>query len=222
MFPLRVFAEEIKNDCPDEIATISESVLALAGQKIIHSIYKELGCEIAFEPLPARRAFVAFNQYTVDGELYRLPIIEKNIPGLLCVLMYLSLLLSTHYGDIQSLILYPVCPLGIYGGILWQEEYMKGRRAKIFNSFEDLLTAFNNEEVGSFLSADFSISFYQNQKGFKVRPIKSKEIGKADLYHYLGAEFEPFMKRFSNFLVENPTFSEMIIPDGIFVNSSSL
>ncbi|WP_417429759.1 hypothetical protein [Kiloniella sp.] len=72
------FAEEISDDCPKMLASISENVLSDTRERFLKKIYKTLGCDIVVEALPGRRALAAFNNASVDGELYCLKIVENK------------------------------------------------------------------------------------------------------------------------------------------------
>ncbi len=72
------YSEEVKSNCPRKIASISESVIADTGARILKEVYKALGCDIIVEALPGRRALAAFNNASLDGELYRLRIAESK------------------------------------------------------------------------------------------------------------------------------------------------
>ncbi|WP_156176798.1 hypothetical protein [Kiloniella spongiae] len=213
------FAEEKKDDCPGKISSIGESVLADTGERILKGVYKALGCEVVVEALPGRRALAAFNNSSVDGELYRLRIAENKykrpfVRSETPIFTVRNSLWTHPNNDLATKL-----PIGYVRGILWQEKYMDGRRGKIFNSVEDVFLAFDHGEVGAFLSADFSVSSYQAEKGFQTEPSRAEKINTASLYHYLGAEFTPFMKRFSKFISDHSSFSEMEVSmDEDFVN----
>ncbi len=219
LFSSTSFAEEKRHDCPKKIASIGESVLADTGERILKEVYQALGCEVVVEALPGRRALAAFNNSSVDGELYRLRIAESKYKRTFVrsetPIFTINNSLWVHPNkDLASRL-----PIGYVRGILWQEKYMDGRRGKIFNSVEDVFLAFDHGEVGAFLSTDFSVSSYQNQKGFQIIPARSEKINTASLYHYLGAEFSPFMERFSNFIATHSSFSEMEVSTDVnFVN----
>ncbi|WP_085908560.1 hypothetical protein [Kiloniella majae] len=213
------FAEEKKDDCPRKIASIGESVLADTGERILKSVYKALGCEIVVQALPGRRALAAFNNSSVDGELYRLRIAESKYKRSFVRSETPIFTINNSLWAHPNKDLAAQLPIGYVRGILWQEKYMDGRRGKIFNSVEDVFLAFDHGEVGAFLSTDFSVASYQAEKGFQITPVRFEKINTASLYHYLGAEFSPFMKRFSMFISAHSSFSELEIPmDGEFVN----
>lgn len=213
------FAEEKKNDCPRRVASIGESVLADTGERILQGVYKALGCDVFVEALPGRRALAAFNNSSVDGELYRLRIAESKYTRSFVRSETPIFTISNSLWAHPNKDLATQLPIGYVRGILWQEKYMDESRGKIFNSVEEVFLAFDNGEIGAFLSADFSVASYQSEKGFQIIPVRSEKINIVSLYHYLGAEFAPFMKRFSKFISVHSSFSELEVPtDGDFVN----
>ncbi|WP_421780854.1 hypothetical protein [Kiloniella litopenaei] len=217
--PSVAYSEEEKSDCPRKIASISESVLADTGERIIKEVYKALGCDVIVVALPGRRALAAFNNASFDGELYRVRIAESKYKRTFVrsdtpIFTVNHSLWSHPNQDLSSQL-----PVGYVRGVLWQEKYMDGRRGKIFNSVEDAFRAFDNGEVGAFLSSDFSVFSHLNQSGFQIIPRRLKKIKTAFLYHYLGSEFAPFMKRFSKYILLHSSFSEMEVLFGDdFVN----
>ncbi|KKJ75690.1 hypothetical protein WH95_17180 [Kiloniella litopenaei] len=218
-FSSGAFAEGEKDDCPQKLASISESVLSDTGERLINKIYKALGCDIVVEALPGRRALAAFNNASVDGELYRLKIVEDKYqqPFVRSDTPIFTITNSLWGHPNPSMV--SKLPIGYVRGIFWQEKYMDGRRGRIFNSVEEVFKAFGNGEIGSFLSTDFSVSFYKEKHGFKVNPNRLEKINSAALYHYLRGQFAPFMKRFSVYISTHSIFSEVEIPvDGSFVN----
>ena len=64
--------------CPDKIAMIENYVLAQLTVSILSEIYEDAGCKPEFVEYPGRRGVFYFNKGDVDGEIFRLKIIEKS------------------------------------------------------------------------------------------------------------------------------------------------
>ncbi|MEH6632841.1 MAG: hypothetical protein V7776_18645 [Halopseudomonas aestusnigri] len=195
--------------CPKSVATVRDSVLAEANKAILQSVYKDLGCDILLDELPGRRGIASFNNHIVDGEMYRLEVAE---PRYTREFVRSEVPLFQHSG---SLWLHPDqalrenLPTGYTLGIVWHEQYMKGRRGRIFNTVEEIFNSYNNREIGSFVSSDFSVLNRISNGGFDVVPDQGEGIMSAPLYHYLGAEYSPFMKLFSDHLRKYSPFAHM-------------
>ncbi len=100
-------------------------------------------------------------------------------------------------------------PIGYTLGVVWQEDYMKGKRGLKFNNANELLDAYNAGRLSGILIADLSVFKLVKEKKLYPRPIKKQTISTAPLYHYLGAEYAPFMDRLSNLLKSKNHFSEI-------------
>ncbi|MFD2207718.1 hypothetical protein [Kiloniella antarctica] len=193
--------------CPKSIAIIGDSILAEQNLETLQSVYSDLGCDILIERLPGRRGIASFNNHTVDGEMYRLAIAE---PRYTRNFVRSEIPLFQHSG---SLWLHPnhtlrdSLPTGYTLGIVWHEKYMERRRGKLFKTVEDVYEAYNKGEIGSFVSSDFSVLHNVSEGKFIIAPDQGESIMRAPLYHYLGAEFSPFMKLFSDYLRKNTPFS---------------
>ena len=195
--------------CPKSIATVRDSVLAEANKAILQSVYSDLGCDILLDELPGRRGIASFNNHTVDGEMYRLEVAE---PRYTREFVRSEVPLFQHSG---SLWLHPdqalqeSLPIGYTLGIVWHEQYMEGRRGRLFKTVEESFNSYNNGEIGSFVSSDFSVLHRISEGGFNVVPDQGAGIMSAPLYHYLGAEYSPFMKLFSDHLRKYSPFAHM-------------
>lgn len=201
--------------CPQSIAAISDDPLSHKGSKILSKMYTALGCPIEIVFLPGRRGISYFNQKKVDGELYRLNLIEAAYSN------KFTRSSSPLFEIINAVWARPdltdikLEPIGYVIGIAWHENFIKNanenipfRRAK-FDSEEDMLLAYNNGKIGSFLSEAQSISLLSSQNKYKVIPRKSFDVEALPLFHYLQAKYTPFMKEFSKYLQEHQPFAGM-------------
>ncbi len=199
--------------CPEKIAVISGDPLANGVQGILQSTYHTLGCEIEFVSVPARRGILYFNNRSVDGEIYRLSLVENayNIPFVRSsvALLYLkNALWENPDREIAQ-----KRPMGYVRGIKWHDEYtasLKGHVNMIsFGSEENMFQAYERGSIGSFLTEKQSVDLLQAQSFFKTSPKMVKVISNLPLYHYLNADYADFMKKFSAYLVAHKPFQAL-------------
>ncbi|MCZ4282928.1 hypothetical protein O4H49_19250 [Kiloniella laminariae] len=206
LFPGRVLAEG-EGGCPQVVSSVSNSFLDQTSQKILKSVYDALGCSVTVLAVPGRRGISLFNSMEVDGELHRFDIVEPHYSR-----EFVRSSRPMFYQD-GSLWLHPdlqvreTRPTGYLFGVIWQENYMKNHRGKVFNSSEELVKAYQTGEIGSFLYTDFIMMTKITEGEVLPVPQKGGRIIHAPLYHYLGVEFTPFMARFSQYLDQHEPFA---------------
>ncbi|WP_419904297.1 hypothetical protein [Kiloniella sp.] len=193
-------------DCPATLATIDKGSLSLLVVKTLGEIYQELGCRVRFMPYPGRRGIASFNNKQVNGEVMRIEKVERaykrdfvrsSVP-----LMMLNSSLWQHPDSLAKADL----PIGYTLGIIWQENYIKNKRGRKFSNAQELFRAYNSGELSGFLSADITVKIQVENGEIIPRPIQKQTVISAPLYHYLGQEFTPFMKRFSDLLQREDRF----------------
>lgn len=190
--------------CPKNIAAAENDALNLAAAKILKSLYSEMGCEVVFIELPPRRGINHFNNGLVDGELFRLRQAEVHYKRAF-VRSDLPLFLLSN-----SLWLHPDLkanerfPIGYFLGVVWQENYMNNVEGKSFIDSEQIFRAYNDGHLRGFLSADFSVEAEVRNNRLLPPPEKGEALLEAPLFHYLGEEFAPIMKRLSQKLNDRP------------------
>lgn len=208
---------EADNDylCPKSVAATSGDPLSTKGSTILTQIYATLGCPIEIVFLPGRRGVSYFNQEKIDGELYRLKLIEsaytKKFARSAVPLFEITNAVWVH----PNLIDIKTEAIGYIIGIAWHEKFIAEagenipyRRVK-FDNEEDMLAAFNNRKIGSFLSESQSVSLLSSQDRYVTTPAKFQSIESLPLYHYLQGKYAPFMKAFSTYLKVNDPFGDM-------------
>ncbi|OUS17279.1 hypothetical protein A9Q97_01745 [Rhodospirillales bacterium 47_12_T64] len=201
--------------CPRSIATIGNSVMAEASKGTLLRVYDDLGCHIILEELPGRRGIASFNNSIVDGEMYRLRIVEprytrKFVRSAVPIFLVSGSLWRrpNSKGDDNL-------PTGHVFGIVWQEKYMEGRRGKVFNTVEEAFKSYEVGEINSFLASDFAVRHRISEDGFSIVPDQGERLMEAPIYHYLGEEFTPFMNFFSSYIKKHSPFALMEITDEI-------
>lgn len=199
--------------CPKTLAAISENYLSLTSKKILSAIYESLGCPVEVLDYPGRRGVFSFNSLQVDGEILRFEVVESLYTRRFVRSSRPLFFENGHLWLHPDVSLRETLPIGYLFGIVWHENYMKGRRGKVYNSSDDLLNAYQNGEIGSFLYTDFAMNIRVTAGKIQPVPEKGGRIIHAPFYHYLGAEFTPFMIRLSRYLDEHEPFSFMEIPE---------
>ncbi len=206
LLPLHSSAQE-PEDCPKTIANISQEPITAATLNTFQQIYVDLGCLTKFVTLPGRRSILHFNKGLVDGEFFRLKLVEKAYQR---EFVRSSPPLFTLY---NSLWLHPdpsiseKYPHGYVIGIVWQERYMKNRNGILFHSVEKMYETYRNGRLGGFLGTHHSVKAQIASGRLPIAPILGKVIMAEPLYHYLGSEYAPFMQRFSALIKEKDPFS---------------
>ena len=194
-------------NCPASVATIDKGILSPIVSKIMSNLYKELGCQMELLPLPGRRGILSFNAGQVDGEVIRLAKAEAAYKRKFVrssePLYNLTFSLWSH----PEASLQGALPIGYTLGVLWQEDYMTGKRGRRFHSADKLFTEYNAGRLSGFLAADISV--VQLIESGKIVPAPKKVITilTAPMYHYLGREFSPFMDRLTALIKVRNSFS---------------
>ncbi|NVJ92388.1 MAG: hypothetical protein HWE34_12060 [Methylocystaceae bacterium] len=199
--------------CPEKIAVISGDPFVMGVEGILQSIYRALGCKIEFVSLPAKRGILYFNNRSVDGEIYRLSLVENayNIPFVRSSVALLHLKNALWENPDREIA--QKRPMGYVRGIKWHDEYAASFKEQgnmiSFGSEENMFQAYERGSIGSFLTEKQSVDLLQAQSFFKTSPKMVKVISDLPLYHYLNADYADFMKAFSAYLVKNKPFKAL-------------
>ncbi|MBO6808499.1 hypothetical protein [Thalassospira sp.] len=201
-----------KDECPKRLGIVINDRLSNYIATILSGIYEDLGCPIELIDLPGRRGFVAFNNGRIDGELFRLPVgaahytkpyVRSDIP--------LIAVTSSLWGMPGSK-LHSDDTIGYTIGIAWQEDYLNKNmlRKSGHNDVDDIIQHYNSGTFDRFLAEDSTIDLMITEGAFaKDRiPVRIELLEDGPLYHFLAAEFSPFMERFSNYLSEHQPFAK--------------
>jgi hypothetical protein len=189
--------------CPKRIASITEDVFNEKISTLLQKIYSELGCKTEFVTLPGKRGILEFNMGQIDGEVFRLKVVEKlyTRPFIKSAspLKYLN---SSNW--IRPSNKSPI--LGYSIGIVWQENYMKDKRGVSFHNNYVMFQAYNNGTINGFLANDIIVRNAIQKGELKPTPIKKENLVSAPIHHYIGAEFSDFMAAFSAYIAQHKPF----------------
>lgn len=201
--------------CPKKLATIATNVLSIEASKAITNMYKKLGCPVEMEALPGRRGIRHFNEKRVDGELLRIEKVElsyereyiRSSVSLMTVSSSLWLHPDSGHQDKY--------PIGYVVGIVWHERAITSYKGIAFNDEAKMYEAYRKGRLGGFLSSDITLNIWLKSHDLSPTPdpVEAEVLLVSPLYHYLGAEFAPFMQRFSALVVSADPFKELQISD---------
>jgi len=213
------FAAETNIQCPKKITYVENDPLSQKTIVILQKIYAQLGCPIEAIKLPGRRGPLHFNRGLVDGELYRGIPAEKNYSRAFVrspvPLLEISNRLWRNPSNTD-----PKAPIAYTLGVAWQEKYIASNTAKTGITHTPIMyntekyEAYAKGRIKRFLSADTNVEdmIEKNILGNTPQPIIEKTIATLPLYHYLGAEFTPFMEKFSALVSQTNPFRKQPIP----------
>jgi len=200
--------------CPKKITAFENGIAAKAYSKILLEIYQHLGCSAEIVFLPPKRGIVEFNKGKVDGELYRLaitetkyktPFVRSGVP----LYQYRAGVwrnpsLHEHHGK----------PLGYVRGLTWQVKYIESHpeiRAVEFDSPGNVLDAYQRGAISGFLSGEPMMHPKLANHEIFPTPILDKVLIDKPIYHYLHADYTPFMRDFSAKVEKNNFFKNVAL-----------
>lgn len=199
LLPIQLsLAEELPYECPLAVSVISGNGPSQELAEQVIPIYRELGCNTRFFYKPGQRNLVEFNQGDSDGELLRIRKAESGytrsfVRSLRPIrVLYRGLWVHPEQHRVAGL------PVGFQLGVIWQKRYAENINNSLrFYDGKTMLQAYSKEQLRGFLMAYKSEQQLLSNPLLKPFPILEVELPPLEVYHYLGAEFEPFMKRFS-------------------------
>lgn len=204
------------SDCPKRIGIMGDDRLASETAEKMAEVYQNLGCPIEIVSLPGRRGFSAFNNGTIDGELYRLPVGAKN---------YTRSYVQSEaplFEITNSLWVKPGSkrhsdgPIGYVIGVAWQEAYLESNNLPKsgHRDIGDMIGHYNAGTFDRFLAEDTNIvaAIRDGEFGAENIPVQLEVLNAGPLYHYLATEFAPFMTRFSEYVNAHQPFTH---PDAL-------
>jgi len=200
---------ESTDACPKRLGMAANNEMTQQTAKVLLDIYAKLGCRVTLVKLPSRRSYVAFNKGNIDGEIFRTPLAASHYTR--------AHIRSEHplFEVSQSLWVKPGSedqsdnPVGFLMGIAWQEDYLSrtGLPKSGHRHMSDLIDHYNKGVISQFLAADTNvIAAIENGDFHGSAPERKSTIVIDPLYHFLGAEYELFMKRFSDYIVKHDPF----------------
>lgn len=190
--------------CPGPLAAISGGGVNPVVLPLMKSLYRELGCNLTVLPLPGRRGIVEFNAGRVSGELFRLPIIESSytvdfVRSAVPILEVQEAIWIDPSRELTGDSL-----IGYVLGKKWQEDFaeQEGDRYQFveYTVSAEVLTDFTRARLDGFLASQQTIDVLLKDGSLPVKPVMGRLIKSTQLYHYLNADFEPFMVHLSQLL----------------------
>lgn len=168
---------------------------------ILVKAYKRLGLSVKALPLPGRRALRSSNHGLVDGEVIRLPVIEKDYPDLIRVPVPVIEISNNGYARTA---LAPVRTpgdlgrrsVGIIRGLIVLENFTEGTRRKMFNNQPEMFLALAEGRVDLILTNQFDALKYGDESlQATPEPIQSNQA-----YHYLHKKHADLVPRIAEAL----------------------
>ncbi|NIY77258.1 hypothetical protein HED22_16510 [Thalassospira sp. HF15] len=211
--PTPALADNQEFKCPQKIAYVENEPMSQKSIVILQKIYADLGCPVQAVKLPGRRGLLHFNEGLVDGELLRAIVNEKNYSR---AFVRSSVPLRTisnrlwHNPNAND----PSAPIAFTLGVAWQEKFVDADTAKSGITHKPMMyntekhEAYANGRITRFLSADTNIQdmIEKGILGDTPAPVIEKTVSVLPLYHYLGAEYAPFMEKFSALVEQTQPF----------------
>jgi len=205
--------DQVDYVCPKKIAYIENDPMSQKSIVILQKLYADLGCPLQAVKLPGRRGPLHFNEGLVDGELYRAIPAERNYSRAFVrssvPLREISNRLWRNPNDDD-----PTTPIAFTLGVIWQEKYVNADTAKTGITHKPIMyntekyDAYASGRITRLLSADTNIEdmIAKGMLGDTPAPVIEKTISILPLYHYVGAEFAPFMEKFSELVARTDPF----------------
>ncbi len=192
--------------CPTKIAYHENDDLATDFAQKLKNIYIQLNCSTRFIALPARRGLAEFNAGTVDGEIYRLTLIEKHYKqSYIRSRLPLTIINSSLFENPEEKVA-KRRPIGYLRGVAWMEEYPIKRKKVVFNNFSSMFQAYERKAIGGFLAADNAVAQRIASGELQNTPQKIKTVISMHLYHYLKPEYGDFLEVLSSYVEHNRPF----------------
>lgn len=191
-------------ECPKILAAIADTALNAPLIPKTKSLYEKLGCEFNIAKLPGRRALAAFNAQSVDGELFRLQVIEKHYKVPFVRSQHPVLQITQGVWIRNGHELRAASIIGYVIGRRWQEDFAGAQpqsyRLIEYSLSKEMFADFNAGRLDGFLSSSENIDPLLESKVLNGRPILAVKTGDRPLYHYLHEDYAPFMAEFSKLL----------------------
>lgn len=199
-------------NCPLKIAGIANDSLTRESVSIFRQIYNELGCSPEIIFLPGRRGVQYFNKSLVDGELFRLELIEGKYEKAFVRSTSPVMRITNAIWEHPSQAIVVNRPTGYTLGIAWQEKYVSETPDRSFRKFyndTEMINAYNRGAIGSFLLEKQSIKILQEKTEMNPSPILKKTLSVLPLYHYLDIKYLNIMTDFSEKIRLRRPFSRL-------------
>jgi len=191
-------------DCPGGIAAISDAELNGVVIPKTKMLYDQLGCELHIVPRPGRRGVIEFNTGKVDGELFRLRLIEKFYTAGFVRSQYPLLQVQQGIWIKNGSELKKGAFLGYVIGRRWQEEYAEDHQDRFrfveYSSAAEMRQDYHSGQLAGFLAASPTIDELLKNGKLTERPELALKIHVVKIFHYLSGRYAPFMAEFDKLL----------------------
>jgi hypothetical protein len=191
------------HECPKTIAVVESNQISKKLLPVVVRIYRELGCKTEFLPFNGRRSLREFTSGRVDGELIRQKIIEKKYGPIFARSTVPVFVNSNSLWVHPEISIRESRPLAYMIGIVWQENYAKGKHAVGLDSSKKTIEAYNRGAISSLITSDFIVQDAILAGEFKPPPVRGEVIRKPPLYHYVNKKYAEFMVLFSKTLAKS-------------------
>lgn len=159
-------------DCPKKVSYVSGDRLTKVLQPILKNVYRALKCDTKFVPFSARAATRAFVEGKVDGEVFRLELIERKYSHDYLKSTVPLLVLS------GSLWLHPdhnsERPFGYGQGVAWEEHYARGKKGVGLREMDRKILAYNNHQISGFLMTNVTAKILADTQELAPPPVREK------------------------------------------------
>jgi polar amino acid transport system substrate-binding protein len=147
---------------PYRIGYSPDAQIHVAARDRLKAVYERAGLPVEFVPLPQKRSLVQAVDGIIDGDVGRIPGLEKRFPSLVRVDVKLMDLVGVAYvikgqgiGDYRSELLATRRP-GAVRGVLWAEKVMGGLRLEEVNNYATLFEMLTEGRIDLALASKIS------------------------------------------------------------------
>lgn len=204
--------------CPKRVGYIEKNALTRLALPIMQEVYRNLGCETEFVDLPGRRGVLAFNEGTIEAELIRFRLVEDQylVPFVRGKVPLINL--KSYFWKNPAQMDDHRTPFGYVKGLIWQEDYAKGKPFNAFYNTQSMFKAYNAGQIAGFLASGPAIDNAREKKLISPLPIAVELVKEDAIYHYAAAPYQRFMDQFDRYVEDNRPFSHLSIDKHRVVN----
>lgn len=187
--------------CPGPVAIIEGISLNAIVIPRLEALYQQLGCQLKVETYPGRRGVVAFNANEVSGELFRQHAIETAYKIEFIRSEWPVLSVQEGVWTRPDTSVKESSKIGYLLGLKWQENYARSNEATEnffpYANPSELWLDYNRGYLDGFLANNVLIDALLDEGTISEKPEFGTLVSNSKLFHYLSAEFSPFMDEFS-------------------------
>lgn len=199
--------------CPKNIGGFAHKGVYADIEQILQKTYQELGCDTVFTNYPSKRSLALFNNEKIDGELFRLTMIERAYQK---AFIKSDALFEMNLGVFQAgpQKKQPVYDIGYVLGVKWNEEYLKQNFSKYkstrrYTTVPEMLGALVRGQIRYALSEERTVRWFYEQHEYLSEAIMVEQFNSFPVFHYLDAQYAEFMTDFNKYIRTVNPFSEM-------------